>query len=55
MTLKGWHASIFLIEVGCCGFSAKSVCYFLQKIGREPKQLKKVTRDIAKAKSSWKF
>ena len=37
VVLKVWYASIFLIEVG----------YFLQKIGLEPKHLKKATMDRA--------
>lgn len=45
--LKGWHASLFPIEVGCRGFPATSVRYFLQKIGLDPKQLKKATGEIA--------
>lgn len=51
-TLKGWHATIFPIEVGCRGFPAKSVRYFLQRVGLEPKRLKKATRDIAAAAES---
>ncbi len=42
--IKGWHATICPIEVGCRGFPAKSVHYFLQKVGLEPRQLKKATR-----------
>lgn len=49
--LKGWHATTFPIEVGCRGFPAKSVCYFLQRIGLDPKQLK-ITREIATAAES---
>ncbi|CAJ1067319.1 putative metalloproteinase inhibitor 2-like [Xyrichtys novacula] len=45
--LKGWHANIFPIEVGRRGFPAKSVRYFLQRVGLESKQLKKATREIA--------
>ncbi|CAM4733730.1 unnamed protein product [Leuciscus chuanchicus] len=51
-TLKGWHATSYPIEVGCRGFPAKSVRYFLQKMGLEPKQLKKATRGIAAAAES---
>ena len=47
--LKGWHATLFPIEVGCCGFPATSVRYFLQRVGLEPKHLKKATREIAMA------
>lgn len=50
--LKGWHATSYPIEVGCRGFPAKSVRYFLQSVGLEPKQLKKATRDIAAAAES---
>ncbi len=50
--VKGWHATSYPIEVGCRGFPAKSVHYFLQRVGLEPKQLKKVTRDIAAATES---
>ncbi len=50
--VKGWHATSYPIEVGCRGFPAKSVCYFLQRVGLEPKQLKKATRDIAAAAES---
>ncbi|KAL1247042.1 hypothetical protein QQF64_034477 [Cirrhinus molitorella] len=45
--VKGWHATSYPIEVGCHGFPARSVCYFLQRVGLESKQLKKATRDIA--------
>ncbi len=45
--VKGWHATSYPIEVGCRGFPAKSVHYFLQSVGLEPKQLKKAIRDIA--------
>lgn len=47
--LKGWHATLFPIEVGCRGFPATSVRYFLQRVGLEPKDLKKATREIAMA------
>ena len=47
--LKGWHATLFPIEVGCRGFPATSVRYFLQRVGLEPKHLKKATREIAMA------
>ena len=47
--LKGWHATLFPIEVGCCGFPATSVRYFLQRVGLEPKHLKKATREITMA------
>lgn len=50
--LKGWHATTFPIEVSCRGSPAKSVCYFLQRIGLEPKQLKTATREIATAAES---
>lgn len=50
--LKGWHATCYPIEVGCRGFPAKSVSYFLQKVGLEPMQLKRATRDIAAAAES---
>lgn len=50
--LKGWHATSYPIEVGCRGFPAKSVNYFLQRVGLEPNQLKKATRDIAAAAES---
>ena len=45
--LKGWYAALFPIEVGCRGFPATSVRYFLQKIGLEPRLLKKATGEIA--------
>lgn len=51
-SLKGWHATIFPIEVGCRGFPAKSVRFFLQKMGLAPKQLKTAVRDIAAAAES---
>ncbi len=47
--VKGWHAALFSIEVGCHGFPATSVRYFLQKIGLDPNQLKKATEEIAAA------
>ncbi len=47
--IKGWKAALFLIEVGCRGFPATSVRYFLQKIGVEPKRLRKATGEIAAA------
>ncbi|KAJ8351555.1 hypothetical protein SKAU_G00230310 [Synaphobranchus kaupii] len=47
--IKGWHATVFPIEVGCRGFPATSVRYFLQKFGLEPKHLKIATREIAMA------
>lgn len=47
--LKGWHASIFPIEVGCRGFPATSVRYFFQKLGLEPRYLKKAIREIGQA------
>ncbi len=50
--VKGWHATSYPIEVGCRGFPAKSVRYFLQRMSLEPKQLKKATRDIAAAAES---
>ena len=46
---KGWHAALFPIEVGCRGFPATSTRYFLQKIGLEPKLLKKALGEIATA------
>ena len=30
---KGWHSGLFPIEVGCRGFPATSLRYFLQKLG----------------------
>eukprot|EP00064_Thunnus_orientalis_P005053 superscaffoldBa00000481_g5066 len=39
--VNGWHTAMFPMEVGCCGFTATSMHYFLQKIGLEPKQLRK--------------
>ena len=45
--LKGWYAALFSIEVGCRGFPATSVRYFLQKIGLEPRLLKKATAELA--------
>ncbi|KAM7009825.1 scavenger receptor cysteine-rich domain-containing protein DMBT1-like [Tautogolabrus adspersus] len=50
--LKGWHATSYPIKIGCRGFPAKSVRYFLQRVGLEAKQLKKATRDIAAAAES---
>ncbi|CAM4625186.1 unnamed protein product [Leuciscus chuanchicus] len=50
--LKGWHATSHFTEVSCRGLPAKSVHYFLQRVGLEPKKLKKVTRDIAAAAES---
>lgn len=47
--LKGRHATSYPIEVGCRRFPAKSVSYFLQRMGLDPKQLKKATRKIAEA------
>ncbi len=41
------HTTICPIEIG--SFLAKSVCYILQKVGLEPEQLKKATRDKAAA------
>lgn len=39
----------FPIKVGCRGFPATSVRYFLQKISLEPKLIKKATRETATA------
>lgn len=36
--LKGWHATSYPIEVGCRGFPAKSVNYFLQRVRMGPNQ-----------------
>ncbi|KAJ8338397.1 hypothetical protein SKAU_G00373630 [Synaphobranchus kaupii] len=51
--IKGWHATVFPIEVGCPGFPTTSVCYFLQKFGLGPKHLKIATREIAETSSRW--
>ncbi|CAM4543859.1 unnamed protein product [Leuciscus chuanchicus] len=40
---------MFPIEVGCRGFPATSLRYFLQKVGLDPKHLKKATKEIALA------
>ncbi|TDH01092.1 hypothetical protein EPR50_G00176520 [Perca flavescens] len=53
--IKGWHATN-PIEVGCRGFPATSLRYFLQKVGLDPKHLKKATREItvaAETSSRW--
>ena len=50
--VKGRHAALFPVEVGCRGFAASSVRCFLQRIGLEPKQLKKATGEIAMAAES---
>lgn len=50
--LKGWHAVLFPIEVGCRGFPAKSIRHFLQRMGLDAKQLKKASGDIAAAAES---
>ncbi len=47
--IKGWNAALLPIEVGCHGFPATSVRYFLQKIGLEPKRQRKATGEIAAA------
>ncbi len=51
-SIKGWNAALFPIAVGCHGFPATSVHYFLQKIGLEPKRLRKATGEIAAAAES---
>lgn len=43
---KGWYIALFPIKVGCCSFPA-TVCYFLQKISVEPKQIKIAIAEIA--------
>ena len=48
-SLAGWHAVLFPIEVGARGFPAMSVRRFLQKIGLEPRQLRKAINEIATA------
>lgn len=54
--LKGWHAIMFPIEVGCRGFPATSVRYFFQKLGLEAKHVKKALKEIgqvAETSSRW--
>ena len=56
VSLKGWHAVLFPVEVGCRGFPASSVRYFLQKLGLPPKEVKKATKEIggaAEISSRW--
>lgn len=50
--LKGWHATVFPVEVGCCGFPPKLVSNFFQRVGLKAKQLKKDAGDIATAAES---
>ncbi len=47
--VKGWHAVLFPIEVGCRGFPTTSVHCFQQKVSLDLKQLKKATEEIATA------
>ncbi len=60
-SIKGWNGALFPIEVGCRGFPATSVHYFLKKIGFEPKRQRKATGEIAAAAESlrgcsrWEF
>ncbi len=51
-SIKGWIAALFPFEVGCRGFPATSVHYFLKKIGFEPKRQRKATGEIAAAAES---
>lgn len=39
--VRGWHASLFPIDVSCRGFPATSVRHFLQKTGMKPKHLRR--------------
>ncbi len=52
VSIKRWNAALFPIKVGCHGFPATSVHYFLQKIGLEPKRLRKAAGEIAEAAES---
>lgn len=45
--VRGWHATLFPIEVSCRGFPATSVRHFLQKIGMGPEHLKRAIGEIA--------
>ncbi len=51
-SIKGWNGALFPIEVGCRGFPATSVHYFLKKIGFESKRQRKATGEIAAAAES---
>lgn len=41
-----FHATSFPIEFGHCKFAVRSLDYFLQKIDREPRQLKKTAKEL---------
>ena len=47
-----WHSVLFPIEVGCRGFPATSLHYFLQNLGMSPKQVKYSTKEKAEAAES---
>ena len=53
---KGWRCEVFAVEVGCRGFSGRSVVGFLKRVGVSGKVLRACIRDVgqvAEAASAW--
>ena len=47
--LNGWRVKIWAVEVGCRGFPATSLAYFLKDIGYKGKEKKDALEKIGQA------